>query len=121
MLLDSNVLIACLAGDDAAKRLVVTGREQHLSLFISVISVAELTSFPSLTEADLARITLFVDEFLLLQIDKGIAEVAGQLRRTYRLSLPDALIGATAFARRLPLVTRDKKLLKLKEITVRTV
>jgi len=36
----------------------------------------------------------------------------------YRLHTPDAVIAATAFARNLPLVTRDRQLRKVKEITI---
>lgn len=120
MLLDSNILIACLAGDANVKGFVLSSRVQRVSLFISVITIAELTSLSSLTNTDLVRILSFADEFPVLQVDRGIAETAGQLRRTYRLALPDALIAATALVRGFPLVTRDKKLLRLKGIDVRS-
>lgn len=44
-----------------------------------------------------------------LEVKRGIAERAGRLRRTIALSLPDALIAATALERGLELVTRNKR------------
>src|SRR3989344_3391370 len=120
MLLDSNILIACLAGDPGVKSFVLASQERCVPLFISVVSLAELTSFTSLTEADIARIQTFADEFYLLPVDRGIAEIGGQFRKVHGLSLPDALIAATASIKNLPLITRDKKLLRLKEITARS-
>lgn len=44
-----------------------------------------------------------------LEVERGIAERAGRLRRAIALSLPDALIAATALERGLELVTRNKR------------
>lgn len=44
-----------------------------------------------------------------LEVARGIAERAGRLRRKVMLSLPDALIAATALEHGLELVTRNKR------------
>ena len=43
-------------------------------------------------------------------LDMTICRLAGELRRLHKLTVPDAMIVASAHISNLPLVTRDKKM-----------
>lgn len=110
MILDSNILIGYLNGDE---RIIATLQSWRISgsvLFISSTSAIEVLSLSTLTQADTLAIEHFLNDFIIIPVDMHIATTAGALRRTYRLSVPDAAIVATAIINNLPLVTRDKKM-----------
>lgn len=110
MMLDSNIIIGYLNGDDTIRSALHAWREAETVFFISYVSVVEALSAPSLTQEELARIEHFVGDFIILPLDMNVARHAGLLRRARKLSLPDAIIVATAIANNLPLATRDKKI-----------
>lgn len=121
MLLDSNILIACFEADPSATSFVFANQQQRQQMFVSIISVTEVLSLKTLSEEETQRVKDFLDEFVILPFDRRVAETAGELRRAYRLSLPDAALAATAQIYTLPFITRDKIFSRVAEITVRAI
>lgn len=118
MIVDTNILIAHLQGDEVVIGTLSQWKRSGRVLFISSISRAEVLSHPDLTGMEISEILLFFTHFASVSFDDQLAEVAGDLRRRYSLSLPDAAIAATALTRGVPLVTRDRALRRVREITV---
>lgn len=116
MVLDTNILIAYLNGDNAVVHAVNAWNEEGRSLCVSTLAYAETLAYPVLTEKDIVLARDFLQRFIVLPFDETTAERAAQLRRAHRLPLPDAGIIATALVHHLPLVTRDKALHKVPEI-----
>lgn len=117
MVVDTNIIIACLKGEPVASVLSEWKRESR-ALFISSITVAETLSLPKLSHSEIIKIRAFLSNFISAPFDDAIAELAATLRRSYGLEIPDAGIAATALIRALPLATRDKQFLKIKEIKI---
>jgi toxin FitB len=99
VLVDTDVFIDHLRGH----RRFAPGRDH---VFYSVLARAELFAG---TNADTEPIGLLLGSFGELLIDRSIAERGGILRRSLGISLPDALIAATALERELVLITRNKR------------
>lgn len=118
MILDTNILIAYLANDPAVCEAIQTWKQTGQTLFVSSLSRVEVLAFPSLTDADMAIIQEFLGNFISLPFNDALVESAASLRRRYRLSLPDAAIAATALTYQMSLVTRDRKLRKVKELII---
>ena len=108
LVLDTNVVIAYLAGQPAAKE-AFSKREVHLS----VVNEIELKCFPKLTPADIQIINIYLSRTILWSINGAIKEIAIEFRKTYRLGLADAIIAATASVLDMPLVTQDKDFTRL--------
>lgn len=89
-----------------------------MPLLISSLSVTEVLSLPTLTLDTIDKAKRFLDTFISIPFDDVLAQEAAFFRRTYRLSLPDAAIAATAFVTNTSLVTRDRDFRKVKEITI---
>ena len=117
MTLDTNILIEYLEGDQTVVDFILAHVKSGRTLFVSSVSVAELFSKETLTSADISHVKNLVANLLSIPLDNDIAEVAGDLRRKYKLMLPDAAIAATALTRHTPLITRDKGFRKVKELT----
>ncbi len=99
VLVDTDVFIDHLRG----LRRFAPGRDH---VFYSVLTRAELFAGSS---ANAEPIGLLLGSFGELLIDRAIAERGGILRRSLEISLPAALIAATALERELVLVTRNKR------------
>lgn len=112
MILDSNVLIGYINGDERIRASLHAWRESGTIFFISHISVIETLSLSSLTDDAIFRIENFLSDFIVIPLDMEISRLAGALRRTHALALADAILVATAQVGNMPLVTRDKKLQK---------
>jgi len=117
MLLDTNILIAYLNGEEKAIKILSEWKISGKVLFISTISKAEVLALPQLSSKDIDKIRDFLNNFFSISFDDLIAEKAAFIRRSYKLKLPDAGIAATALVHKLPLVTRDRQFRKIKEIT----
>lgn len=113
VLLDSKILIGYLNGDSAVIKRLQEYKSDEKVLFVSVITVTEILSLASLTPTEIKIIESFLAEFVALTVTSEIAQRAALLRRTYKLSVPDALIVSTAITHSLPLVTADQQLHKI--------
>jgi predicted nucleic acid-binding protein len=98
LLIDTDVFVDHLRG---AREL----RAKRHRLRYSVVTRAEL--FAGNTAFDLSAQLLA--PFRELDVDRAVAERAGQIVREFGTRLPDALIAATALEHGLGLVTRNRK------------
>ncbi|MBF0135939.1 MAG: PIN domain-containing protein [Magnetococcales bacterium] len=112
-LLDTSMVIGLLKDYPHA---VALAEEQELTLdrtAISQITRMELLGFPGLTENEETAIQSFLNAGHVILLDAAIEQHAIRLRRAGLLKLPDAIIAATAIARRLRLLTLDRDLSKV--------
>ncbi len=86
---------------------------------ISVINRIELYSYSKLTEKDMETLDIFTGQASVLNINDDIIEQTIELRKTYKIKLPDAIIAATAIVYGLTLISRNVK--DFKNITIMTV
>ena len=103
ILVDTNLIILGIGGDDHVRELL----ENH-SLFISIITEIELLSisFQKAPEERLMRD--FISNCFVVDLDSEIKRQTIQLRKSYRIKIPDAIIAASSIVKRLPLFTADK-------------
>jgi hypothetical protein len=121
MVLDTNILIAYLGGDAGVVAAVRDWFSENVTLFISAVTYAEVLALPAAGTADLAIMQMFLDSFVLIPLDRTIAEETAAIRRRHKLKFPDAAILATALYTKSILVTRDKRLHKIAGVTALTV
>ena len=80
---------------------------------VSVITEMELLSFPDLGAQDRAWLERFLLAVQIIGIEPDIKHRAIELRRDYRLKLPDAVIVATALVGDSELLTNDRQLARV--------
>jgi predicted nucleic acid-binding protein len=104
-LLDTNVVIGFLRGDDAAGDLMTRHGASPARLAVSQITRMERLGFPELTEEARGQIEALLSAITVILLDERIEAAAIALRRRTRLKLPDAIIAATAQTHGLRLLT----------------
>jgi predicted nucleic acid-binding protein len=104
-LLDSVILIDHLNGVQEAKQFVLALEPEQTA--ISVITRAEILVGVNLEDAPLVKALL--DQFHLLIIDKPIADLAADLRKSQVWKLPDAFQAALCLYHQIKLTTRNTK------------
>jgi len=110
-MLDTNVIIKFLAGDEAAKPLVDNASE----ILVSVIVVGELqygAQKSSRTESNLMLFARFLSNLTIIPVDENIAAIYGELKEQLRIkgvNIPenDIWIAASAKSRQCRLITYD--------------
>jgi predicted nucleic acid-binding protein len=116
-LLDTNAIIALLQGNETLLQQLKNAQW----VGISVISQLEFLVFPNLTDSDKVYFNKFlqrVDVIGLTTEQLPLITKIINLRRQYRLKLPDAIIVGAALQRRATLVSADKRLHKIDGIPV---
>ena len=104
-LIDTNIIIYYLEGEQAAVSFLSTNRGK---LAISSITWMETLSYPfSADEEQVVR--TFLQEFKLIEISSPVMELSVEVRRKKKMKLPDAIIAASAVHHDLILVTRNFK------------
>jgi predicted nucleic acid-binding protein len=101
--LDTNIIIYFLEG-----RLAEPLPEGDLG--VSIISEIELLSHGQLDKAGEAVIRAFLSSVDLVGLTTPIKEASITLRRQHRLTIPDAIIAATALTTHAELLTNDARL-----------
>ncbi len=108
ILVDTNIVIFVFEGNSKAMRRLI-GR----SITVSVLTRMELYAVPGITKDR----TVWVDGFLSnceqVPLLRAVQDEAVRIRRTYRLEMVDAIIGATAVIKSVPLLTADKAMMAL--------
>jgi predicted nucleic acid-binding protein len=122
VVLDSSVLIALLSPKDQHHESVRRSLTAKHEYFISALTLTEALIAPHRVSAAIGQqmltaIKKSVHE--VIDIDSGIAVLAAQIRANSNISLPDALISATATVSKSQLWTCDKALGKAHKGTVK--
>lgn len=115
-LLDSNILIYYLEGRKEVRDFVKTKKSSPS--FISVISVTEILAKADLTKKQLVFLQSFLEKFSVVNFEMRAAQEAARFKRIYKLLFPDAVLAATAYLLKLPLITRDKHFGKIRELKI---
>jgi predicted nucleic acid-binding protein len=107
-LLDTNPIIVSINN-----RLILPPQDY----LISIISEMELLSYSGLNDFEVNNIQSLLSHFDIIGISHDIKIKTIEIRKKYNLKLPDSIIVATAIIEKAVLVTADKQLLKIKDVT----
>lgn len=113
LLLDTNVVLYLLSGDRTIADLI-----DEKQLYISIITELELLGYQLITDEDQKQIKAFLEECKIINIGAQIKKQTIELRKTYKLKLPDSIIAATSKHLDIPLITSDQGFNKIEEIDV---
>jgi predicted nucleic acid-binding protein len=108
MVLDTNLLILFLAGNETA-----VSAFRRSDIHMSVINEMELLCNQAVAPNEEASIRSFLAACTIWNIDLAIKEMAIGLRKRTGIKLPDAIVVATAVVLGLPLLSADKDFARL--------
>ena len=106
-ILDSNIAVYLIKGgltDEVQKKL---NKATELGGYLSVISKIELLGFSFPTEDTRLKTEMFVNQCTILPLNDNVVNKSVELRRDYKIKLPDAVIAATALVLDFILVSRN--------------
>ncbi len=109
LLVDTDILIDYIKRVKSARELFSSDR---FDIYCSVLSKKELLSKAGLRESERKAIVELISSIKVLKIDDDINKKYSLLINKYgerHASLPDYVIAATAWAKKLPLLTRNRK------------
>ena len=112
-LLDTNVVLYFLGGDQT----LLTVFDQK-SLYLSTITELELLSYPHISDREERGILNFLSNVTVVDLNEQIKAKTIELRREYRMKLPDAIIAGTAFYLDLPLFTAERDFERISELNL---
>ncbi|CCI35582.1 MAG: type II toxin-antitoxin system VapC family toxin [Microcystis sp.] len=104
---DTNIFIYYLADDDIVTSFFSQAFLSLHQIFISPIVRIELLSFPTLSKEEEQIIEDLLSQFELIPILREIEYLTIQLKRQYKIKIPDAIIAATTLSQNGCLVTRN--------------
>lgn len=113
LFVDTNILLYLISGDETVAELL---NGKHVA--ISFVTELELLGYKNLSESDLKIIQELINEATVIDINAEIKRLVVLLRKNYKIKLPDALVVASALYSNLPLVTADKQLSQISELTL---
>jgi predicted nucleic acid-binding protein len=108
-LIDSNILIYYLAGALAPEERPAVDKILQESFNISIITRIELLGWKGHTPEGLAKARKLLDCARCIPLTDALAEKTIELRTSSSISLPDAVIAASALSLDATLVTRNEK------------
>lgn len=115
---DSDILIDVLRGIPAAEKILARFAEKRKCC--SVVTIAELSAGTMPQEEGFLQ--NFLNKFHIFPVDSEIAWQGGAYMRRFSkrhgILLPDALIAATAYKLKVPLLTRNIKHFPMDDIQV---
>lgn len=109
ILLDTDIIIDSLKGVRAAKELF---RTKGIDLYCSILTKKELLSKKGLKNSERKRIINLLARTKVLRIDDDISDKFFSLMKIYGENpryTADYIIAATAWSKKLPLLTRNRK------------
>jgi predicted nucleic acid-binding protein len=109
ILIDTDIMIDSIKGVRAAKELF---RTRDADLYCSILTKKELLSKGGLKDSERRRIITLLSKIKVLKIDDDINNKFFFLVKTYGENpyrMADYIIAATAWSKKLPLLTRNRK------------
>jgi predicted nucleic acid-binding protein len=111
IVIDTNIALYLLGGDEVLKEYL-----EDKIFYSSCINEMELLGFKGITEPEEIAIEFFLEECSIMDFNKGIKDITIDLRRKYKLKLPDAIIAATAIFLGIPLISVDSHFDKITDL-----
>jgi len=108
-LIDTNILIYYLAGAFSSDKKPLIDKILQESFNISIITRTELLGWKGHTPEGLAKAYRMLDCARCLSLTETIAEKTIELRTQSSISLPDAVIAASALSLDATILTRNEK------------
>lgn len=106
IVVDTDIFIDLFRG---RKEAVAFFRE-HQEILFSAITEAELLAGEECNnEKKKENILHFLSQFEKIAVGNPLVQIAGDVRRTYKVLLPDAIVAATAITQNAILITRNSK------------
>lgn len=113
LFLDTNVILHLLGGDKTLEQVLF---EKYF--YISFVTEMELFSYHGITETEQKSLEEFITtNCKIVNMNSMIKKTAIELRKEYRTKLPDSIILASADYLGIPLITSDKALNKVEEVS----
>ena len=109
LLIDTDIFIDYLKGISPAKAVF---RSRDIDIYCSILTKKELLSKPGLKDSERKKIISILRDLKTISIDPDISLKYSDLLAKYhdnRLQPPDAIIAATAWSKKLPLLTRNRR------------
>jgi predicted nucleic acid-binding protein len=78
----------------------------------------ELLSFPGITQQEEDSIKSLLQDCTELSISSEIKKQTIEIRKKYRIKLPDAIVSASAIVNNIPLITADKGFRQIAELSL---
>lgn len=113
ILLDTNIILYLLSGDQTIADFL---NKNHV--YVSFVTELELLGFVGLKQDEKLIIEGLLSDCTIIDINSEIKKGVIELRKSYKIKLPDAIIAATASSLNIPLMTSDKQLKKLNELNI---
>ena len=76
---------------------------------ISAITEVELLCWKTATDKDLEVLHDFINDTLVIELERPIKLKTANIRKQYNIKLPDAIIASTALVYNFTLITRNTK------------
>lgn len=109
--IDTNICIYLLNGDVKLANLL-----QDQNIHISFITEIELYAWHGSSIESINILNAFIDSVNVIEVNSDVKKAIIQLRKSYKIKLPDCIIAGSALAKNLPFVTADKGFRKIAEI-----
>lgn len=100
LFVDTNILLYFLKGATDVVELI-----SDKELTVSVITEIELLSFPQLTSDSQSQIKDLLKECHIVELNEEIKDLTIEFRKKYKLKIPDAMVTASAYTKKIPLFT----------------
>jgi predicted nucleic acid-binding protein len=106
-ILDTNPLIYYTKDELPVKASDFLEEQMSQGLYLSVISKIELLGWVFPTEASEELMKKLINGFVVVKLRYPIVNKTIDIRKTYKIKLPDAIIAATALVHDLTLISRN--------------
>ncbi len=107
-LIDSNTVIDYLSGKFHKKGMVFMNEVINNIPIISVITQIEVLGYKTTLNA-YKLLTGFVEDSTVIGLPDDIVQHTIEIRKEYKIKMPDAIIAATALVSGFAIITRNKK------------
>ncbi len=111
ILIDTNIVLYLFEGDSRIAELL-DGQIIH----ISFVTELELLGYPGLNRKEKKLILDFLEDSVIIDINKRIKDYTIEFLKSYKLKIPDGIIAATSAYLGIPLMSADTDFVSVKDI-----
>ena len=117
VILDSNIVIYLSQGRISAENLIQDG----FVYYVSIITYMEVMSYKFGSDLEEKSVKDLLGLFNIVYFNERIVDKVIEIRKRYKLKLPDAIICATAIINNFTLLTGDGDFETVKELSLKLI